>query len=127
MIYQLSKIITFEASHRLEHHDGKCARLHGHSWVAEIFIESNDLIDSGHKKNMVMDYSDIKKSIKPLVENYLDHHHLNDTLATDSPTSEYVAKWIYEKLKPELPQLSSVGVKETCTSSCLYRPLVKLV
>jgi 6-pyruvoyltetrahydropterin/6-carboxytetrahydropterin synthase len=76
---------------------------------------------------MVMDYSDIKKSIKPILENYLDHHHLNDTLAIDSPTSEYVAKWIYEKLKPELPQLAGVMVRETCTSSCLYHPIIKLV
>jgi len=120
MIYQLSKIFTFEASHQLKYHDGKCARLHGHSWVGEVFIKSDKIISSGAKTNMVMDYSDIKKHLKPLIENYLDHHHLNDTLGTDSPTSEYIAKWIYDRLKPQLPELVAVMIRETCTSSCLY-------
>jgi 6-pyruvoyltetrahydropterin/6-carboxytetrahydropterin synthase len=120
MVYTLQKTIAFEASHQLVGHDGKCARLHGHSWKAVIVCSGNNLIDDGAKKNMLIDYGDIKKEIKYLLDDYLDHHHLNYTLGTDSPTSEYVAKWLFDKLKPKIPLLNKIVVRETCTSECIY-------
>jgi 6-pyruvoyltetrahydropterin/6-carboxytetrahydropterin synthase len=120
MVYTLSKIITFEASHQLMNHDGKCARLHGHSWRAAIVCSGNQLIDSGAKQNMLIDYGDIKGAVKDIVDDYLDHHHLNETLKTDSPTSEFLARWLYKKIKPQLPILQEVKVWETCTSECSY-------
>jgi len=121
MVFTLSKTITFEASHQLKHHDGKCARLHGHSWKAVIVCSGDNLISTGAKTNMLIDYGDITKSVQNLLDNYLDHHHLNDTLKTDSPTSEYVAQWLFEKLKLKLPLLKRVIVHETCTSQCIYQ------
>jgi 6-pyruvoyltetrahydropterin/6-carboxytetrahydropterin synthase len=120
MVYTLEKTITFEASHQLISHDGKCARLHGHSWKAIIICSGNSLIDKGPKQNMLIDYKDIKKEVKYLLDNYLDHHHLNYTLQTDSPTSEYVAKWLFINLKIKLPLLKEIVVYETCTSKCIY-------
>jgi 6-pyruvoyltetrahydropterin/6-carboxytetrahydropterin synthase len=120
MVYTLEKTITFEASHQLINHDGKCARLHGHSWKAIVICSGNSLIDTGPKQNMLIDYSEIKKQVKYLLENYLDHHHLNYTLQTDSPTSEYVAKWLFTNLKIKLPLLKEIVVYETCTSKCIY-------
>jgi 6-pyruvoyltetrahydropterin/6-carboxytetrahydropterin synthase len=69
---------------------------------------------------MLIDYGDIKKEVKYLLDDYLDHHHLNDTLQTDSPTSEYVAKWLFNQLKPKLLLLEKIVVRETCTSECIY-------
>jgi len=70
----------------------------------------------------VMDFSDVKKVLKPLVDNYLDHWFLNETTELENPTSESIAQWIYDRLKPELPMLVAVRIDETCTSSCIYAP-----
>jgi len=118
----LSKQFKFEASHQLPNHDGKCARLHGHSWNGFVYVSGVTLQDKGAKAGMVIDYADIKKVLNPMVEQYLDHWHLNKTLDIHNPTSETVSKWIYDYLKPKLPALVAVRIDETCTSSCLYAP-----
>lgn len=71
---------------------------------------------------MLMDFADISRVVKPLLEEKLDHHHLNETTGLENPTSEQLAIWIFGQLKPLLPELASVEVDETCTSSCCYRP-----
>lgn len=123
MTWILSKEFTFEASHQLPHHDGKCARLHGHSWRGMVYVSGDILHSDGAKQGMVMDYADIKKHLKPLVENHLDHYHLNDSLKLETPTSEAVAQWIYNQLKSVIPNLVCVRIDETCTSRCLYTEL----
>jgi 6-pyruvoyltetrahydropterin/6-carboxytetrahydropterin synthase len=121
-MFKLRKKFTFEASHRLPQHDGKCQRLHGHSWVGELLCEDTELVTTGPKAGMLVDFGDLSAAVKPLVEKYLDHWHLNDTTGLDNPTSEELARWIYNKLKPDLPWLVAVTIQETCTSSCEYRP-----
>jgi len=51
----------------------------------------------------------------------LDHYCLNDIEGLDNPTSERIAQWIWERLKPSLPELTEIEVFETCTSGCRYR------
>ena len=120
--WQLYKEFTFEAAHRLPHHDGKCARLHGHSWVCRVYIKGDRLIEDGPKQGMLMDFGDIKAYMKPLLDEYLDHYYLNETLGMENPTSEAIAQWIYEQLAAvNLPGLDAVEVMETCTSGCTYR------
>jgi 6-pyruvoyltetrahydropterin/6-carboxytetrahydropterin synthase len=68
----------------------------------------------------VMDYADIKAAFKPLWEQ-LDHHHLNEIPGLENPTSEVVAIWIWDRLKPALPLLKEVVVAETCTAKCVHR------
>lgn len=120
--WQLYKEFRFEAAHRLPHHDGKCARLHGHSWVCRVHIKGDRLIDDGPKQGMLMDFGDIKGYMKPLLNEYLDHYYLNDTLGMENPTSEAIAQWIYKQLAAaHLPGLDAVEVMETCTSGCTYR------
>lgn len=122
MTWTLTKEFTFEAAHKLPHHDGKCARLHGHSWKGRVIVKGRWLIDQGPKQGMVMDYADIKKAISPILENQLDHHYLNETLQLENPTSEEVACWLYGMLKPQIPQLAAIEIDETCTASCRYEP-----
>ncbi|MGA7933726.1 MAG: 6-carboxytetrahydropterin synthase, partial [Kovacikia sp.] len=75
----------------------------------------------GPKAGMIMDYADLKAYLVPLVDNYLDHHFLNQTTGLENPTSEELAKWIFEKLEQlGLPGLLGVKIHETCTSTCLY-------
>jgi 6-pyruvoyltetrahydropterin/6-carboxytetrahydropterin synthase len=118
----LSKQFKFEAAHYLPNHDGQCRRLHGHSWVGYVYIQGTSLHTDGAKQGMLMDFSDVKKVLKPIVDNYLDHWYLNETTGLLNPTSECLAQWIYNKIKPDLNELIAVRIDETCTSSCIYAP-----
>ncbi|HAB17210.1 MAG TPA: hypothetical protein DCE44_12265, partial [Verrucomicrobiales bacterium] len=51
----------------------------------------------------------------------LDHNYLNELPGLDNPTSELLAQWIWDRLKPGLPMLVEIGVAETCTARCVYR------
>jgi 6-pyruvoyltetrahydropterin/6-carboxytetrahydropterin synthase len=112
------KDFTLEAAHRLPNVPAvhKCARLHGHSFRVRLEVSGEPGAESG----WVMDFGDIKAAFQPLYEQ-LDHHYLNDIPGLENPTSERLAIWIWERLKPALPQLSAVIVHETCTSGCRYR------
>jgi len=104
----------------LTHHSGKCRRPHGHTYTLEVTLRANELQPSGPSTNMVMDFKDISSLVKPMLEAFLDHHWLNDTLETDSPTVEFLAQWIYRHLKPQTPNLYSVTLYETPTSKARY-------
>ena len=114
---EIYKDITFEAAHLLPNlpEDHKCSRLHGHSFLVRVTL--NGPIDE--KTGWVKDFADIKKAFKPIYEQ-LDHNYLNDVSGLENPTSENLAKWIWDKLILQLPLLSSIVVKETCTSGCIY-------
>lgn len=115
----LVKSFGFEAAHFLPHvaADHKCRRIHGHSFRCEIEVRGE--VDPG--TGMVLDYAEIKAAYKPL-EALLDHRFLNqDVPGLENPTSEIIAVWIWERLKPVLPLLSAVIVHETCTARAEYR------
>ena len=111
------KEFTFEAAHRLPNVPAshKCARLHGHSFRVELHVSGAVDPNSG----WVIDFSDIKEAFQPL-HAILDHNYLNDVDGLANPTSENLARWIWERTEPTLPQLSKILVRETCTSGCVY-------
>jgi 6-pyruvoyltetrahydropterin/6-carboxytetrahydropterin synthase len=115
---EIFREFTFEAAHRLPNvpEGHKCARLHGHSYKVIVHVEAPVDPESG----WVMDFGDLKRAFKPL-EAQLDHYYLNDIEGLENPTSEVLARWIWERLKPTLPDLSALTVRETCTSGCTYR------
>lgn len=114
----LFKSFGFESAHRLPKLPAthKCSRLHGHSFRCEVGVEGP--LDPA--TGWVMDYADIKKAFQP-VEAALDHNYLNEIAGLENPTSEVIAKWIWDRLKPVLPGLSVVILHETCTARCEYR------
>ena len=67
-----------------------------------------------------MDFAELKAAFRPIYDR-LDHHYLNDIPGLENPTSEVLAKWIWDEMKPILPELSAVMIKETCTAGCVYR------
>jgi 6-pyruvoyltetrahydropterin/6-carboxytetrahydropterin synthase len=71
-------------------------------------------------RGYLMDYGDIKRLLAPL-EAELDHRVLNEVPGLENPTSEMIAKWVWDRLSPALPGLALVTVHETCTSRCEYR------
>lgn len=121
-MFEIKKSFKFEAGHQLMHHDGKCSEPHGHSYTLTIIIRGETLIKEGPKKNMITDFTDISTLVTPLIMSHLDHKWLNETLDTDSPTTEFIARWIYEKLKSEIPHLYAVSVSETTSSKVTYMP-----
>ena len=115
---EIYREFTFEAAHRLPNvpEGHKCARLHGHSYRVEVHVSG----PVGESTGWVQDFGDLKVAFKPL-EDQLDHHYLNDVVGLDNPTSEVLAKWIWDRLNVDLPNLNEVRVRETCTSGCIYR------
>ena len=108
----------FEAAHRLPHvpADHKCARLHGHSFRVAVHVRGPVQQPVG----WVLDFADIGAAFRPL-EDQLDHRYLNDVPGLENPTSEVLARWLWTRLRPALPLLSQVVVRETCNAGCVYR------
>lgn len=115
---EIFKEFSFEAAHFLPNvpADHKCRRLHGHSFKIAIFVSGT----VGEESGWVMDFADLKKAFKP-IHAQLDHYFLNEITGLENPTSENLARWIWDRLKPSLPALSKIEIRETCTSGCVYR------
>lgn len=115
---EIFKEFTFESAHRLPNVPvgHKCARLHGHSYRVSVHVAG--AIDE--RAGWVRDFGDIKSAFQPL-HDMLDHNYLNDLPDLGNPTSENLAKWIWDRLVSDLPDLSEVRVRETCTSGVVYR------
>ena len=115
-MFELRKTFTFEAAHKLPKmpSNHKCGRLHGHSYRVTVVVRGNLRSDG-----LVMDFGEIKEIAKPFVDK-LDHQFLNEIEGLENPSSEVLAKWFYDELKPVLPQLAQIIISETCTSECHY-------
>lgn len=116
-MHSICKQFTFEAAHCLPNvpKGHRCGRLHGHSYRVEIHVQGQVSEPSG----WILDFGDLKTAFQPLLDR-LDHYYLNEIEGLDNPTSENLSRWIWDRLKPTLPQLSMVVVRETCTSGCSY-------
>jgi len=114
---EIFREFTFEAAHRLPNVPAghKCARLHGHSYRVEVHVTGPIGADTG----WVMDFGDLGEACVPVREQ-LDHYYLNDIAGLENPTSEVLARWIWDRLAGAVP-LSAVVIRETCTSGCVYR------
>jgi 6-pyruvoyltetrahydropterin/6-carboxytetrahydropterin synthase len=115
---EIFREFRFEAAHRLPNVPAghKCARLHGHSFRVTVYVRGEVDANTG----WVRDFADITRALQPLLE-LLDHQYLNEVAGLENPTSEVIAGWIAERLKPVLPGLSRVRVHETCNSGCELR------
>ena len=68
----------------------------------------------------VFDFSEIDRAMKPLRDR-IDHHYLNDIEGLDNPTSEVLVTWIWNHLKPALPGLTQLTLRENDVSRVIYR------
>jgi 6-pyruvoyltetrahydropterin/6-carboxytetrahydropterin synthase len=115
---EIWKELTFEAAHRLPHvpPEHKCARLHGHSYRVRITVRG----DVDARLGWVVDFDAIREAAEP-VRAQLDHYYLNEIEGLSNPTSEHLARWIWERVAPRLPGLAvRIEVMETCTSGARY-------
>jgi len=107
----------FSSAHNLRGYKGKCEALHGHNWRVEIVVSSAKLDNIG----MVMDFKSLKEKLYNLLEK-LDHKYLNNIayFKKINPTSENIAKYIYDNLKKKVPALYSVTVWESDKACATY-------
>jgi len=114
---EIYKDFSFDSAHRLPNvADGhKCGRLHGHTFQLRIVVSG----PVGEESGWILDFADLKTAFEPLFQE-LDHNYLNELEGLENPTSEVIVQWIWERLKPVLPQLSRLELKETCTTGCVY-------
>lgn len=102
---KLGLAMEFDAAHHLPGYDGKCSRVHGHTYTVEVVIEG-PIGDDG----FVIDFYDLKKIVSRVLED-LDHNDLNSIM--QNPTAEMIASDIYQRLKTDLEKtaVSLLSVK----------------
>ena len=107
----------FEAAHLLPKvpPGHKCQRLHGHSFKIELAVSGPVNPETG----WFIDFGQIYEVWQPLWQ-VLDHNYLNDIEGLENPTSELLAKWIWDQLRPALPSLRRVTLYETSDARCEY-------
>ncbi|MBU1726930.1 MAG: 6-carboxytetrahydropterin synthase QueD [Candidatus Omnitrophica bacterium] len=117
-MYSIKVEGDFSSAHNLRGYRGRCEDLHGHNWKVEVVV-SRDTLD---KLGMVMDFKSLKKKLHLLLDK-MDHKYLNDIayFKKVNPTSENIAKYIYDSLKSKIKDIKSVTVWESNTSSATYQ------
>lgn len=107
----------FSSAHHLLNYKGKCENMHGHNWKIEVTARGENLDNS----NILIDFKVLKKAVAEVAD-YLDHKDLNEIeeFKNQSPSSEFIAKFIYKKLKENINEISRVDVWETATSRASY-------
>lgn len=116
-MYELKAQMYFSAAHHLLNYEGDCENQHGHNWLVEAFVQGNTL----DKSNILVDYKVLKREMKTVLD-YLDHTDINELpeFKGVSPSSETIAKFIYDKLKEKIEIVSKISVWETSTSCASY-------
>ena len=111
----------FSGGHHLRDYPGNCEHPHGHNWKVKVQVRAHELDILG----MGIDFKTLKKHVNAVVDE-LDHRDLNTHPAFQdrNPSSEYIAKFIFDQLKGELKtdryELYSVEVRETDTSGVIF-------
>jgi 6-pyruvoyltetrahydropterin/6-carboxytetrahydropterin synthase len=97
----------YDSAHFLRNYKGKCERLHGHRYVVELALATDELDRSG----IAFDFVDIKRNLRELAD-HLDHNNLNDLPPFDEiePSAENQAKYFYEEMKRRLPALMGEAI-----------------
>ncbi len=137
-MYILKTQASFDSAHFLSGYKGKCANLHGHTWKIEVEISSEQLIASGEKRGMIIDFSDLKKAVRALADSF-DHTLIYeqgtlraetvDCLKTEGfslkavdfrPTAENFARHFFEVLIGQGLLVKRVSVYETPENCAAY-------
>lgn len=116
-MYEIEVFSSFSAAHRLRGYKGKCENIHGHNWRVGVTVSSDKL----NKIGIVVDFKDVKKRLKDVLKKF-DHKNLNSlaSFRKANPTSENLAKFIYEQLRKRRLPVSSVSVWEGDDSKATY-------
>ena len=120
-MFEVSVRGRFSAAHRIEGYDGECAAVHGHNWEVEVFVRGRDPDDMG----ILLDFRKLKSELRRVLR-AVDHRNLNEVeaLGRGNPTSERIARFVFEELSGSLAQqryrLHRVTVHETPETAASY-------
>lgn len=122
-VFKLKVTKSFASSHQLRNYQGKCENLHGHNFIVELMVKGEKL---DPQVEYLVDFKVLKEKLNEVIEP-LDHIHLNEFPPFDkiNPSSENIAKYIYEKVKEKLKdykniEIEYVGVAESEKSWAYY-------
>jgi 6-pyruvoyltetrahydropterin/6-carboxytetrahydropterin synthase len=117
-MYEIKVRSNFSAAHNLRNYRGKCENLHGHNWNIEAVFAYKTL----GKDGMAVDFKEAKRLLESVLEKF-DHSYLNETDAFRkvNPTSENMARLIYDGVKKSNKRIASVSVWENENSCATYR------
>lgn len=118
-MYEIKVKANFSSAHNLRNYRGKCERLHGHNWAIEAVFAYKKL----DKDGMAIDFKDAKALVRSAIEE-MDHSYLNELkdFKATNPTSENIAKAIYDKIRERSANISSISVWENESSCATYTP-----
>jgi len=120
-VYEITILSHFSGAHRLRYLHGQCEDLHGHNWKIEVSVTSRRL----RKEGVGLDFGILKKEVAKIL-NTLDHKFLNELhyFSKREPSSENIAKYIFDQLQPETRKhavtLKKVTAWESETASATY-------
>jgi len=119
-VYELMVTGRFAAAHSLRNFKGRCEALHGHNWRVEVVVKGSEL----DQADLLMDFGELKKLMRAALEE-LDHRHLNEVAPFDrvNPSSEMIAKHLYERIAAGLPPqvtMARVSAWESDDSRATY-------
>ncbi|MEW6675946.1 MAG: 6-carboxytetrahydropterin synthase QueD [Nitrospirota bacterium] len=120
-MFELMAETFFSAAHQIRGYKGECERLHGHNWKVQVHVIAERL----NEIDIAIDFHELKKLTDEVIAP-LDHSFLNDIFpfTEKNPSSENIAKWIYDSLRKKLNydniHLSAVTVWESETASATY-------
>lgn len=137
-MYILKAEGSFDAAHFLKGYEGKCANIHGHRWKVEVQIKGEELQEKGTKRGMLVDFGDLKKDTKTLMDKF-DHTLIYETNSLKEttvkvleeegfalvevgfrPTAENFAKYFYEELRTKRYLVHQITVYETPDNCAIY-------
>lgn len=125
MKIDVSRKFEFCAGHRVYKHANKCANMHGHNYTLIVYATSSKLNELG----MVIDFADLKKRIKPWIDENWDHTFLiyeKDTelleiekiapknkpwfICPFNPTAEEMASYLLKTILPKLMEGTGIEI-----------------
>ncbi|MBS1668021.1 MAG: 6-carboxytetrahydropterin synthase QueD [Bacteroidetes bacterium] len=114
---EVFKEFSFDSAHFLPNVPvgHKCREMHGHTYRLVVYLEGP--IDE--KRGWVIDFAELKEIVKGILAD-IDHKCLNNLSGLENPTCELLAKWLWGRLKKELPGLKNIVLHETPTSGVVY-------
>ncbi len=137
-MYTLKVEHSFDSAHFLKNYDGKCSNIHGHRWRVEVEIFSDKLKNEGQLNGMIVDFGDLKKDVKKIID-YYDHALIveKNTLKNNTyecilkegfkiinvdfrPTAENFSYFFYKEIEKKGYKVFKVTVYETPNNSASY-------
>ncbi|HEY8891076.1 MAG TPA: 6-carboxytetrahydropterin synthase QueD [Clostridium sp.] len=137
-MYILKSEHSFDSAHFLSGYEGKCSNIHGHRWKVEVEVRSETLVKGGQMAGMIIDFGDLKKDVKAMVDFYdhaliiekgsmrdetlncLKQDGFNVIMVDFRTTAENFAAFFFKLMKDKGYNVHRTTIYETPTNSASY-------